>query len=65
MTFWYGLLLGVLFAGINGFLIGVICGYFIGYRIAAKDVWEAERHDEILERLDAETEWELPETEES
>lgn len=61
MSFWAGLGLGILFAGVNALLIGMIAGYLIGYRVAAKDKWLAERHDEILERLDTETEWEIDE----
>lgn len=61
MNFWIGLAIGLAFGAVNAFAIGVMSGYLIGYRVAARDVWDAERHDEILERLDAETEWELPE----
>lgn len=61
MNFWIGLLIGLAVGAVNMFVIGSMCGYLLGYRIAARDKWLAERHDEILERLDLETEWELPE----
>lgn len=61
MSFWAGLVLGILIAGVNALILGILAGYHVGYRVAAKDKWEAERHDEILERLDAETEWEIDE----
>ena len=61
VSFWIGLGIGALVATVNALIIGVLAGYHIGYRIAAKDKWEAERHDEILERLDSETEWEIDE----
>ena len=61
MSFWSGLGLGILIAGVNALVLGTIAGYFLGYRVAAKDKWDAERHDEILERLDAETPWEIDE----
>lgn len=61
MNFWIGLVIGLAVGGVNMLAIGTICGYLMGYRIAAHDKWMAERHDEILERLDAETEWEIDE----
>jgi hypothetical protein len=61
MTFWIGLGLGLLIGGVNALLLGMMLGFWTGYRTAAKDKWEAERHDEILERLDAETSWDFPE----
>ena len=61
MSLWAGLGRGNLIAGVNALILGTLAGYHIGYRVAAKDKWEAERHDEILERLDTETEWEIDE----